>query len=119
MPQNMGYRYHHAPARVHLQFAHGVVAKVRHPDVGPVEGHAARSVARVEGRPRRGPGFLVLVPAEQGNLHWFAGARLDRAVGKREARAGGYVRTEWENILRVDNLSETILFRDYLRSVKG
>jgi len=28
-----------------------------------------------------------------------------------------YVRTEWENCLRVDNLSETIRFRDYLRSL--
>jgi V8-like Glu-specific endopeptidase len=25
-----------------------------------------------------------------------------------------YVRTEWEDCLRVDNLSETILFRDFL-----
>ena len=47
-PENMGLRYHHAPARVHLQLGHGAAVLVRHPDVGPVEGHAVRVTAHVD-----------------------------------------------------------------------
>ena len=40
-----------------------------------------------------------------------------RAVGYRGYLGLEYVWTEWENCNRVDNLSETILFRDYLRTL--
>ena len=45
----MRYRYYYAPARVHLQLDHGVASAVRHPDIDPVEGHADRVIANVEG----------------------------------------------------------------------
>ena len=40
-----------------------------------------------------------------------------RATGYRGYLGLEYVWTEWENCNRVDNLSETILCRDYLRSL--
>ena len=40
-----------------------------------------------------------------------------RATGYRGYLGLEYVWTEWEDCNRVDNLSETILFRDYLRGL--
>ena len=45
----MELRCQHAPTRVHLQLGHGIAKRVCHPDAGPVEGHADRIGADVEG----------------------------------------------------------------------
>ena len=94
-----------------LDYGHFARAGIADREVEPLLLHASHFHVRGA---RRG----ALQASMRDNTIDFARiVQVMRATGYRGYLGLEYVWTEWENCNRVDNLSETILFRDYLRGL--
>jgi sugar phosphate isomerase/epimerase len=93
---------------------YGHFARVGMPDVQvePLIAHASHFHVRGA---RRG---AIQATFRDNTIDFARIVKVMKDVGYRGYLALEYVWIEWENCNRVDNLSETILFRDFLRSLK-
>jgi sugar phosphate isomerase/epimerase len=94
-----------------LDYGHFTRAGIPDAEVEPLVAHASHFHARCA---RKGS----LQASFQDNTIDFAGiVKVMKATGYRGYLGLEYVWVDWEGCNRVDNLSETILLRDHLRSL--